>query len=79
VFSGPEVNNLYGEMCRTRKEWELASEQFRQAVELSRDVGGNSDGVASVRAASARELEALKIYSAAVLPFAEAVKNSRQS
>jgi hypothetical protein len=66
-------------MCRTRKEWELASERFQQAVQLSQDVGGNPDGVASVKAASARELEALKIYSAAVLAFAEAVKNSRQS
>jgi hypothetical protein len=79
VFSGPEVNNLYSEMCRARKEWELASERFRQAVQLSQDLGGNSDGVASVRAASAREFEALKIYSAAVVAFAEGVKNSRQS
>jgi len=79
VFSGAEVSNLYSEMCRARKEWELASERFRQAVQLSQDLGGNSDGVASVRAASARELEALKIYRAAVLAFAEAVKNSRQS
>jgi len=79
VFSGVEVSNLYNEMRRARKEWELASERFQQAVQLSRDVGGNSDGIASVRAASTREVEALKIYSAAVLAFAEAVKNSRQS
>lgn len=79
MFSGAEVNNFYSEMCRARKEWELASESFRQAVELSQDLGGNSDGIASVRAASARELEALKTYKAAVLAFAEAVKNSRQS
>ena len=79
MFSGPEVNNLYGEMCRARKQWELASESFRHAMELAQDVEGNSDGIASVRAASARELEALKIYKAAVLAFAEAVKNSRQS
>jgi hypothetical protein len=79
VFSGTEVNNLYGEMCRARKEWELASERFRQAVQLSHDLEGNSDGLASVRAASVHEVKALKIYSAAVLAFAEAVKDSQQS
>jgi hypothetical protein len=79
VFSGTEVSNLYNEMCRARKEWELASEKCKQATQLSRDVEGNSDGIASVRAANAREVEALKIYSGAVLAFAEAVKNSRQS
>ncbi len=79
MFSGPEVDNLYKEMCRARKEWELASEKLEQATELSRDVAGNSDGIASVKAARGRELEALRIYRAAVLAFAEAVKDSRQS
>jgi hypothetical protein len=79
MISGPEVNDLYNEMCRLRREWERASEDLKQAVQLFQDLGGNSDGVVSIRTASARELETLEKYSAAVLAYAVAVKHSRPS
>jgi hypothetical protein len=79
MFSGSEVSDLYKEMCRARRQWEIATEELRQAVQLYQDVRGNSDGVSSVRAASARELETLEIYSAAVLAYAVAVKHSNPS
>jgi len=77
MISGSEVSALYNEMCRARKEWERASEDLKQAVQLFQDLGGNSDGVVSVRTASARELETLETYSAAVLAYAVGVKHSR--
>ena len=79
MISGSEVSALYNEMCSARREWETASEELRQAVQLYQDVGGNSDGVVSVRTASARELETLERYSAAVLAYAVAVKHSTPS
>jgi len=48
-------------------------------VQLSQDLEGNPDGVASLRVAVSREVDALKKYRAAVHAYARAVKNSRRA
>jgi hypothetical protein len=74
-----EADDLYERMCQARREWEFASESFQHAVQLSQDLEGNPDGVASLRAAVSREVEALKTYRAAVQAYAKAVRNGRHA
>lgn len=78
MSSDSEANDLYEKMCEARGEWEFASESFKRAAQLSQDLSGNSDGVASLKAAVLREVETLKKYRAAVQAYAVAVRNSRQ-
>jgi hypothetical protein len=78
MISESEAKDLYEKMCLARKEWELASERFQHAVQLSRDLEGNPDGVASLKASVSREVEALKRYRVAVQEYATAVKKSRR-
>ena len=79
MISDSETYDLYEKMCQARREWEFASESFRHAVQLSQDLEGNPDGVASLRVAVSREVDALKKYRAAVHAYARAVKNSRRA
>jgi hypothetical protein len=79
MISNSETNDLYEKMCQARREWEFASEGFRHAVQLSQGLEGNPDGVASLRFAVSREVEALKTYRAAVHAYAKDVKNSRRA
>jgi hypothetical protein len=79
MISGSAVCDLYSEMRQARLEWERASAGLRQAVQLFQDLGGASDGVASLRTASAHELETLEKYNAAVLAYAVGVEHSRPS
>lgn len=72
--SDPKTDRLYEEMCQARKEWEAASESFKESTELFRDLEGNVDGIAALRQACNREIEALKRYRAAVEAYAKAVK-----
>ena len=78
MSSDSEANDLYEKMCEARREWEFASESFKQAAQLSQDLSGNPDGVASLKAAVLREVETLKKYRASVQAYAAAVRNSRQ-
>jgi hypothetical protein len=76
--SESEANNLYEQMCQARVAWESSSEAFKQAVQLSRELEGNPDGVTALKAAVSHEVEALKKYRIAVQAYAEAVRNSRR-
>jgi len=78
MLSDSEAHNLYEKMCQARKEWEVASENFQHAVQLSQDLQSNPDGVTSLRAAVTREVEALKQYRVAVQEYAKAVRTSRR-
>jgi hypothetical protein len=77
MSSDSEANDLYEKMCEARKQWEFASEGFKRAAQLSQDLGGSPDGVASLKAAVLREVETLKKYRAAVQEYAKAVRSSR--
>lgn len=60
--SDVELSQLLEEMREALRQWRLASEETKLAMEVFKDTNGNPDGVDALRRASARHSEALQQY-----------------
>ena len=67
--SDSDIDRLLTEMREALRQWRLASEETKLAMEVFKDTGGNPDGVQALSRASARNAEALRRYVAAIEVF----------
>ena len=67
--SDAELGQLLREMREALRQWRLASEETKLAMEVFKDSGGNADGVYALRRASVRHAEALRRYVSVIEVF----------
>jgi hypothetical protein len=67
--SDSEINRLLGELREALRQWRLASEETKLAVEVLKDSAGNQDGVYALRRAAACHAQALQRYVSVIEAF----------
>lgn len=67
--SDAELSQQLKEMREALRQWRMASEETKLALEVFKDTGGNPDGVDALRRASARHAEALLRYVSVIEVF----------
>jgi len=69
MVSDPEITLLLEQMREALRQWRLASEETKLAMEVFKDTGGDPNGVEALQRATARHAEAFREYVATIEVF----------
>ena len=69
MASDSEITILLSEMREALRQWRLASEETKLAMEVFKDSDGNSEGVEALQRATAHHAQAFREYVGAIEAF----------